>query len=197
MSRAYLYGFKQETVDGEKQSEAVAFATFQNSWGGAALVWSCVFDEFFKDPARMYDSWMARPDVLWTAHKMVDRVPACVRAVHASTYDRALVLAEHFLIHADNLEAFCERYKSRDATNGVNHLPDWAAAFRDAVGKWDAIGLYATSCAQNPWWVYGEGDDEGRPYDLGFDEDHFSVYETGSTKVLCGRGPDGTGEAYA
>src|SRR5690242_1122243 len=77
---------------------------YGNAWGGAAYVWTALYDKYLKDPAIAYDSWLTdfrenQGKRLWGLAYRTD-LPAYERAVNFSTFDYAIVRREHF-------ERFC------------------------------------------------------------------------------------------
>lgn len=152
----------------------------RNAWGGPAYIWTSLFDRYLKDPFIEYDSWLSRfsrnDNSLW---QLVDRedIPAALRAVHYSTYDRAIIRREHFQQFAADLREFVATFP----TTGVCHLPAWA----DFVEKCDAeaIGFYGTSVSENLWFIdkeqteADEDDEDSIPYDLNTGDKHFEVYD--------------------
>ncbi len=128
---------------------------FRNSWGGAARIWSALFDKHLKNPAIPYHNWLAESEQqkLWALVNRAD-LPIYERTVHASTLDFAFIKREHFPIFCTDLRAFDVAYP---APEKANHLPAWA----DAIEKLDCegIGFHGTSVAENPWKKYDEEKD--------------------------------------
>jgi hypothetical protein len=166
MSYCEIIAFK----DG-KPSEALES---RNAWGGAAYVWSCLFDKYLKDPNNQYDTWLSERGQgrLWDLAKKKE-IPAFMRAVHASTFDYALVLPKNFQRFIDDLREFARYF----GTNGkVCHLETWAT-FIDQHRDAEAIGFYGTSVGENLWFTWDEGKEESVPYDLASGDKHFDVYD--------------------
>jgi hypothetical protein len=166
MSRCQLIEFRNS-------KPANAFE-FSNSWGGAARIWSALFDRYLKDPRKEYDSWLSRAvgsdRSLWDLAKRED-LPLFERAVHASTFDRAIVKRENFALLAQHLREFASKYPPQ----GVCHLNAWAD--RIEASHAEAIGFYGTSVSENLWYDWDEEKDESVPYDLASRDEHFEVYE--------------------
>lgn len=172
MSYCEIISFK-DGVPGES-------VEYRNSHGGAAFVWNALFDTYLKDPAIEYDSWMMRAmdsdRSLWDLAKRED-LPMYERAVHAATFDRAIVRAEHFKQFALDLRAFVERHRNEER---VCHLLEWAAFVESCNGE--AVGFYGMSVSDNLWyeWVVDkDNEDEGEsiPYNLNTGDKHFEVYD--------------------
>lgn len=142
----------------------------RNAWGGMAFVWSALFEVYCKDPKVQYDSWLQKPERVWTLANNPD-LPIALRAVLCSTFDYALVYRDDFKRYAADLRAFTAWAGTR---NVVCHLPSWA----DFIEKCDAeaIGHYGTSVADNPWSTFDEQTEAMVPYDLTTGTKHFSVY---------------------
>lgn len=140
---------------------------FRNAWGGAARIWSALFDAYLKNPAIPYHNWMGNSDDLWELAKRED-LPVFERAVHASTFDHAYISRENFGRFAADLRQFAEKYPVPGA---VDHLVPWADWIEGSDAE--AVGFHGTSVAENPWWVWDEEKDESTPTPL---EDGFEVY---------------------
>ena len=148
---------------------------YGNAWGGAAYIWTILFDKYLKDPDVEYDSWLTRGitgldgiQCLWDLTKREDLLPF-ERAVHASTFDYAIVLRKNFKQFAEHLREFVAAYP----TKGVCHLIQWAEMIESCEAE--AIGFYGTSCGDNSWCKYQ--DDEVILYDLNSQDDHFDIYD--------------------
>ncbi len=133
---------------------------FRNAWGGAARIWSALFDAYLKNPAIPYHSWMGSADELWSLAKRED-LPTFERAVHASTFDHAYISRENFGRFAGDLRQFAEKYPVPGA---VDHLLPWAEWIEASDAE--AVGFHGTSVAENPWWVWDEEKDDSTPTPL-------------------------------
>jgi hypothetical protein len=167
MSYCEIISFKDGVPD-----ESVEY---RNAHGGAPFIWDALFDTYLKDPRVEYDSWLMRfsrdsgDKSLWDLAKRED-LPMYERAVHAATFDRAMVRKEHFRQFALDLRAFVERHRNGER---VCHLLEWAD-FVDAC-KAEAVGFYGTSVSDNLW---EDRDEEERvPYNLNTRDEHFEVYD--------------------
>lgn len=143
---------------------------FRNSWGGAARIWDAMFQKYLKDPNNPYDSWMAHSDDLWKLANR-DSIPRCERAVHASTFDYAIVRRENFEQYGADLRAFVERYPTGQR---VCHLLAWSDIVRECQAE--AIGFHATSCGESLWSSW-DGESDEVLYDLRTGDKHFEVYD--------------------
>jgi hypothetical protein len=96
-----------------------------------------------------------------------------MRAVHASTFDYAIVFNDHLQQFAKDLREFVA-YFGTDSS--VCHLLSWAE-FIEKNLEIEAIGFYGTSVSENLWFKYNEETDESIPYDLETSDKHFDVYD--------------------
>lgn len=120
---------------------------FKNAWGGAARIWDALFKAYI--PKRHeYDTWLSCIDDnrLWDLAGRKD-ITEFERAVHAFTFDRFYVRRKNFARMANDLRSFVQKYP---AGEGVDHLPSFAK-WLDENSFPDAVGLYGTSVAENPW----------------------------------------------
>lgn len=120
---------------------------FRNAWGGAARIWDALFKAHVPKKHE-YDTWLSNPDDrrLWDL-ALDEKLEMFERAVHAFTFDRHYVSNEHFGRFAADLRSFVERYPAGER---VDHLPMWAKWLEDNNSA-EAVGLHATSVAENPW----------------------------------------------
>lgn len=141
---------------------------FRNSWGGAARIWSSLFDAYLKNPAIKYHNWLQNTDGLWNLAKRLD-LPDFECSVHASTFDLAYVRSENFSKYVHDLREFASKYP---VPGCVDHLPAWADWIEKADA--DAVGFYATSVGENLWFTYDNDKDESVPTPMA---NGFEVYE--------------------
>lgn len=158
MSTCAIITFVEGTPDDELE--------FRNAWGGAALIWTALFDKYLKNPNIPYDNWMSRvsnPDSndLWDLSKRKD-LAMCERAVHVSTFDRAYVCRENFSTFVKHLREFDALYPS---SGNVSHLLGWASAIEGLERDVEAIGFHMTSVSEK-WFRWNEEDEESIPYNL-------------------------------
>lgn len=150
----------------------------RNAWGGAAFIWTKLYDKYLKDPHKQYDSWLSgglageTDRRLWDLYKRRD-IPRFLRAVHVSTFDRAIVARENLKQFASDLREFVKYFGTGDS---VCHLTTWAD-WIDAHPDIEAVGFYGTSVSENLWYDYDEEKDESIPYDLNTGDKHLEVYE--------------------
>ena len=149
-------------------------AEFGNAWGGAARIWNSLYNTYLKDPNSEYDSWVSaftrnNGEPLWQLRERED-IPFFERVVLVGTFDKAILRRENFSKFAGHLREFVAKYPAP----GACHLNKWA----DFIEKSDAeaIAFHATSVSSSHWWIRDD-DDDGRPYDLNRDNDHFEVYD--------------------
>ncbi|WP_146118782.1 hypothetical protein [Blastopirellula marina] len=150
--------------------------TYQNSWAGAARIWGDLFDRHCKDPNLPFDNWMSSSGNgdrrLWDLAKD-SRLGMYARAVHAFTFNNAIVRREHFANLASDLRRFTVEYHSKPGH--VDHLPAWAEAIEACDGI--AVALHATTVSENPWFNWDEGSEEYSPYCLETGTKHWEVYD--------------------
>jgi hypothetical protein len=158
-----------------RDGKPFAESEYRNAWGGAAKIWSDLFDAYLKRPSVPYDNWLMRcagdDSSLWDLAKRKD-LPLFERAVHASTFDHAIIRREHFQQFVRHLREFVSKYP---ADGKVNHLPSWADAIETSDAE--AVGFYGTSVGDNPWFRYDSDSNETIPYDLNTGDEHFEVYD--------------------
>ncbi len=141
MSYTKLITFKDGKADGGVE--------YRNAWGGAARIWTALFDAYVPKKHE-HDSWLANngnDQRLWDLANR-EYLPIFERAVHAFTFDHFYVRNEHFKRFAADLRAFVEKYP---AGNTVDHLPAWAK-WLDENNSVEAVGLYGTSVSENVWY---------------------------------------------
>ena len=144
---------------------------FKNAHGGAAFIWNALCKRYLG-----HDNWMMAGVMndgrdLWDLAKRSDVQPF-ERAIHAATFDRAIVRREDFAQFAADLRKFVETYPPG---NRVCHLSAWADAVESS--EHEAIGFYMMSVSDNLWFEYDADSDESIPYDLNGDNRHFDVYQ--------------------
>lgn len=155
MSRCKIILFEKGEIKDEIE--------FSNSWGGAARIWTSLFDAYLKDPNIPFHNWFFESEKLWALAKNKS-LPLFERIVHASTFDRAYINRKNLARFAVDLREFVEKYPVPER---VDHLTDWAQIIEMADA--DAIGFHATTVSGNPW----DTEDDGvRPLSEGFE-----VYE--------------------
>jgi len=145
---------------------------FKNSWGGAAFIWTALYNKYLKDPEIDYDTWVGKTDrKLWDLAKRID-IPIFMRAVHAATFDYATIKREHFKQYVEDLHKFEREFKNNKV---ICHLTSWA----NIIEKSDAevIGFHATSVSENLWYDWDEEKEETIFYDLNTRKEHFEVYD--------------------
>jgi hypothetical protein len=169
MSHMTLYEFR----DGRPR----AAQEFKNAWGGAAYIWTRLYDKYLKDPADATDSWMiscqrlGEQSPLWELPRNIDKpLQLFERAVLASTFTRAIVVRANFPPFTEHLSQFVREYPPN---GGACHLLDWAD--RISISVADAIGFAMTTTADDPWFRIGE-DGELVAYNINNDKQHFEVY---------------------
>lgn len=127
---------------------------YQNSYGGAARIWSSLFDKYLKNPAIPYHCWLSSGQELWDLAKNKN-LPMFERAVHSFTFDRHYVSRKNFSRFTEDLKKFVETYP---ADGKVCHLLSWAAEISSM--DCDGVGIYGTSVAENPWFVWDDEKEE-------------------------------------
>jgi hypothetical protein len=165
MSYCAIIEFRNGIADTEQ--------SFGNSWGGAARIWTAVYDKYLKDPNVQYDNWLtdsSKPNCrLWKLHED-SRLFEFDKVVHVATYDDCIIRNENFVKFAAHLREFSAAYQ----LEGVNHLPAWAKFIEESNAE--AVGFYHTSVCENPWVSWND-DDESVPYSLLTGDKHWELYE--------------------
>lgn len=167
-------------IIGFKDGAAVAREECQNSWGGAARIWTALFDKYCKKPDIPYDSWLTRgmlgggedTDELWKLAYNTD-LPRFERAVLASTFDYATIRQENFYQFANDLLRFDKEYPLAEGVS--NHLPYWGEYI--VKHEHEAVGFHGTTVTECLWNVWDEETDDYIPYDLRTGDKHFEVYD--------------------
>ncbi len=167
MSSCKIITFEKGKPSGE--------VVYPNSWGGAARIWDAMFNRYLNDDNEPHKTWLmlgaSGISKLWVLADRED-LPRCERAVHAATFDRALVRRENFADFANDLRAFVVDYP---VVGKVCHLRAWAD-FVDTCEA-EAIGFQATTVSDNLWYTYDEETDTTTPYDYNEQNEHLWVYE--------------------
>jgi hypothetical protein len=164
-----------------KNGKAGEEVEFRNAWGGAAFIWSALFDKYLKDPAIEYHNWLstaASSSKLW---ELADRedLSICERILMKSTFDYAMVRREHFAEFCAHLREFTKMYPPKGQT--ICHLNAWADEIERLivpVAEIEAIGFYGTSCSDNLWFLPAGDDEDYKGYDLNEHDKHFEIYES-------------------
>jgi hypothetical protein len=148
---------------------------YGNSWGGAARIWTALYDKYLRDPQVQYDNWLTdstKPGSRRLWDLVVDSRPhEFEKAVHYATFDRFIVERKNFTRFAKHLREFAAAYPC----TGVDHLPAWADFIEKSTA--DAVGFHHTSVSENLWFAWDEEKDESIPYDLRTGDTHSEVYE--------------------
>lgn len=167
-----------------KDNKAEDLKEYQNSHGGAAFIWACVYDRYAKNPTIPYDNWMMGADKLWPLWKD-KRLPEYMRVVLGSTYDNVIVE----FAKLKELSGYFRKFVEEFGKNGkVCHLLDWAdqceeISKNETLESCQGICFYQMSVSEDPW-VYektfldedGEEDYECTPYDLMKGDKHWFLF---------------------
>lgn len=144
---------------------------YHNSWGGAARIWDSIWNKYGTKNDE-YDCWLnaASDGRLWKLWK-TENFSEPEQWVYFFTCDNALVARKDFAKMANALREFVKQHP----TVGICHLSDWADFIEQSTA--DAIGLYATSVLENPWFEYDEDKDECQGYDIDKGDKHWWIGE--------------------
>ena len=164
----------------DKDGSAREYRMFSNSWGGAARIWSALWDHYVRDPNKEYDSWMhGDQNKLWDLPKsLVQKGCITPAIVLISTFDRAIVKREKLSDFTAALRQFDKQYPVEFDT--ANHLPTWADTIDEIAIKEPeciGIGFFQTSVAEDLWYEEDQDTGEAIPYNVLSDNRHFSVYK--------------------
>jgi hypothetical protein len=154
----------------------------RNSSGGASIVWRYLVRKY-KD--LMYDSHRGGPRAPMFEHEMTEDLWKATQDGRVElrwwewnvlnwTYDNALIRGEDLEPFVASLRMFEEAH----ALPGyVCHLPAVASHLEELIkaSRPRAIGLYATSVCECPWWVGPDDDGEGRAYNIDRDTKHWFI----------------------
>jgi len=159
----------------EENGDVVGYKKYKNSHGGAAFIWTQLYDKYLKDHNISHDSWLFGGDKLWKLSSDKS-VPYFARKVLASTYDQVIIKRENLFDLVESFEKFLEVFSS--SKNIVCHLFNWIEDIREIYKDnfCQGIAFYQMSVGQDPWWVY-DNEDEGRPYNLEKDEGHWFLFD--------------------
>lgn len=139
-----------------------------NSHGSAPVVWDAMAVRYLGCKPFWY--WQ-HTDELWPIYKRPG-MPMHHRAVLLMTYDRAMVLREHYKRAAADIRAWLADFPQE--ANCANHWPRIADMF-DSEPDCPAIGFRMTSVSESLFW--GEWNEEREDYDQPDWSQFWSVYE--------------------
>ncbi|MBW1779264.1 MAG: hypothetical protein JRL30_00805 [Deltaproteobacteria bacterium] len=165
MSRCYVIEFKDGKPD--------TYAEFPNSWGGAARIWTSLYDKYMKDPAKEYDSWLMDYETKLWALATSEKLEPCERITMLATFDYAIIRRENFGKVAADLRGFVALNPA--PSGSVDHVPAWADLIEASSAE--AIGFHGTSVSEDLWQEWDEDADEAVVYDLNKGDRHFEIYE--------------------
>lgn len=149
---------------------------FSNSWGGSACIWTCLYDEYLRNPDISYDCWLSESGSkrLWDLVND-DRLSDFEKSCLAFTYDYFIVEKKNFKRFCNDLRKFNQKYRFEN--NGkVCHLINWLIYIEHLPPEVEAIGLYGTSVGENTWFEWDEDKEESEPYNLATGEKHVELY---------------------
>jgi hypothetical protein len=153
------------------EGEVSDIVDFQNAWGGAAGIWTCLYDKYLKKGE--LDSWMMNSDELWRLGKD-KRLSECERAVLIGTFDYATIKLENYPKFAKHLREFRETYQ-QEFVGKVCHLAEWAGYIEKCEDE--LIGFHATSVSENLFLEWNEEEEESVVINIDTHERVFEVYE--------------------
>lgn len=183
MSRTEIYGFGK---DGNIISQNEA----RNSFLGAMFIWTTLekkylpslpiphwkkFDNFDGIEKEYYSrASTLKPENMKEIWSLIDdpRLSRIEKIVLSSTFDHALIKRENF-------EEFIEALTSFDKPKDSN-LRTQAEIVKQFLDNEEiiALGYNQTSVNSNPWWVYGnEEDEDGRSYNCLTDTKHYWLWD--------------------
>jgi hypothetical protein len=159
-----------------KEGDTVSFKKYHNPWGGAAFIWTQIYDRYLKDNSKEFDSWLFNQQPLWDS--VNDKaIPLSICTVLAFTFDYAIIEYDKIPKMVEYLKEFLEIF-SPDK-NIVCHLGEWYDDMMKIYYREDNHGicLYPTSVSENLWSIYGEEKDEYRPYNVNVDDKHWFIFK--------------------
>lgn len=124
MSTARLFFF-------DSDNEIVDVKEYQNSWGGAAYIWSHIFDKYLKE--KEYDSWIYPEENSAKLWKLAynKTLPFFVRACLFFTFDKIIVKKENFSRLAKDLDEFIKFFNKTT----LCHLPQWIQLLNEPMNE--------------------------------------------------------------
>jgi hypothetical protein len=140
----------------------------RNSWGSAPPVWDAIAMRYL---GMAEHECFLRIEELWPVYDRPD-MPAHQRAVLMMTYDRAMVMREHYKRAAADIRAWLVDFPQEPGC--ANHWPRIADLF-DSEPDCPAIGFRMTSVTESLFW--GQWNDEREDYDPPDWSQFWSVYE--------------------
>tara|TARA_Y100000310_G_scaffold319966_1_gene375867 strand:- start:3619 stop:4155 length:537 start_codon:yes stop_codon:yes gene_type:complete len=163
----------------DKHGDAVAYKEYPNPWGGAAFIWTQIYDRFLKDHSKEFDSWLTserNAQRLWNLVNDKD-IPSKVRAVLAFTLDYAIVEYDKLPKMVEYLRDFLLSFPP--GKNVVCHLGAWCDDMMEIYFREDDLGvcLYPTSVSENLWYMYDEEKDDTIRYNINKDDKHWFIFE--------------------
>lgn len=139
----------------------------QNAHGGCIVIWDQVAVKYLNKKPFQYFTCTEEIWPLWKNKNL----PEHHRAVLGITYDNALVLKEHFLRAASDIEKYLEDFPIDK--NYVNHWEEILKVFKSNPNC-EAIGFYWTSVGEDPF--LGEYNEKTEDYEKLSWEKFWSVY---------------------
>lgn len=141
-------------------------AEFKNAFLGAMHVWAEMAETYLQQDAGhlMFHKNMQPVWDLWKDKK----VPLDFRITMLMTFDNVMARKQIFIRLAEAMVSFANEF-------GPGSLREQADMLRTLVNDDEAYAVCwnQTSVNASPWWVYGDGDEEGRAYDISKDEKHW------------------------
>ena len=164
----------------KKNGDVVGYKEYNNAFGGAAFIWTKLYDKYLKDQNIPYDSWLLNREKLWKLSKD-ESIPFFARVVLNSTYDHVIIKRENILDLANALEKFLEIFPPSKGT--ICHLGNWVNDLRDIYKDKSIRGIafYQTSVSQDLWNIYNDNEEDDswtdRDYNIEKDEGHWFLFD--------------------
>lgn len=155
----------------ESSGDVVLAGEASNSFGGAMHIWKTLHQAHISkrqlddlELGRLLMSFSGF-EQLWTS---IRELPARDRWVLGSTFDDVVIPVEHLATYLGHLKAFAQEHPSETLGEAIAVLEPLVGS--EIMG----VAFNHTSVNHSPWTVYDDDeDDEGRPYNVNRDTDHF------------------------
>lgn len=153
---------------------------FSNAWRGAMYVWSDVAKRYCglkHFPTGIFDDDEDRQMEVWNYD---NRHPG-----EMAEHEAIVLLStmDHALLEPDQWERLVEAFEKYGAEHPGSSYSEQAAALRDALEgpgedvEMTGIGWLQTSVCDTEWLVFGDDEEERRPYNPAQDSGHFWLFE--------------------
>lgn len=169
MSRSLIYAFNK----GGRRPRREMHQT--NAWWGIMYIQEALLKRYLPEHEKKpYYSLDVRYKPL---HKLVcsGKLPDHQLAVQLATYQRALILPQHFLQFTTDLRDFVLTFPE-STEHDKPHLLGWADFVHAHRRTADGIGFHMHSAEENLWYEEDEEGENGEWLDIAEPENYFDIY---------------------